>query len=175
MLDQDLAADQDQNDAAHKLCKGFVLRSEHIAHLHAESGQEEGDDADEGNGGNDGDVRQKCKGHANRQRIDAGSNGKQQHFLEGKRGVGALFLLGEGLPDHVGADEHQKHESDPVVDGGDLLLKTVTDQIAERGHQRLKGAEPESDHTGLFQGDLRGGKALAHGDCESVHGKTDGE
>ena len=107
--------------------------------------------------------------------IDAGGDGHDQHGLEGKGGVHRFLFLGKGFANHVRADQSQKDEGDPVVDGGDVLLEDGTEKVADGGHQRLKTAEPQSDDGHLFPVQFPGGEALADGDGEGVHRKADGE
>lgn len=53
MLQQDLQAYEDEDDAAHQLGAAFVLGAEEAAHLHPHGGEQEGDDPDEAGGHGD--------------------------------------------------------------------------------------------------------------------------
>lgn len=53
MLQQDLQAHEDEDDAAHQLGAAFVPGAEKAAHLHPHSGEQEGNDADEAGGHGD--------------------------------------------------------------------------------------------------------------------------
>ena len=46
------------------------------------------------------------------------------------------------VKERLAADDAQQHERDPVIDGGDKLLKLRAEQIAQQRHERLKTAEP---------------------------------
>jgi len=65
-----------------------------------------------------------------------------EHGLKRQRAVELILVLGQRLADHVAADDAQQHERDPVIDGGDKLLKLRAEQIAQQRHERLKTAEP---------------------------------
>ncbi len=93
---------------------------------------------------------QKGEGNTNSQRINAGGNGEDQHFLEMDGRAAGLGLVVEGLFDHVAADEGQENEGDPVVVGSDGLLEAEAKEIADGGHQGLEGAEIEGDDDGVF-------------------------
>ena len=108
-----------------------------------------------GNNSDGGDRRnqgylQKCEGNTNSQGINAGGNGKNQHFFEIDGGAAGLGLVVEGLFDHVAADENQENEGDPVVVGNDGLLEAGAKEIADGGHQGLEGTEIEGDDDGVF-------------------------
>ena len=93
---------------------------------------------------------QKGEGNTNSQRINAGGNGEDQHFLEMDGRAAGLGLVVEGLIDHVAADESQENEGDPVAVGSDGLLEAGAKEIADGGHQGLEGAEIEGDDDGVF-------------------------
>ena len=171
MLQKDLYAQKDQDDAAGQLCLALVPGAEDAADLHAQGGEQEGDDADEADGWQDADL-QKGEGHAHGQGVDAGGDGHDQHGLEAQGGVYVLRVLVQGLPDHVGADEHQQYHGDPVVHRGDVLRKAAAQQIPYEGHQRLKAAEPEAHDHHMLPLYLPDGQALADGYGKGVHGQA---
>lgn len=76
------------------------------------------------------------------ERVDARCDRQQEHGLKRQRAVELILVLGQRLADHVAADDAQQHERDPVIDGGDKLLKLRAEQIAQQRHERLKTAEP---------------------------------
>ena len=66
MLQQDLAAHEDQHDTAHQLCTGFIPHAEGMADFDADGGQDKGGAADKRDSGQDG-YFQKGEGNAHRQ------------------------------------------------------------------------------------------------------------
>ena len=142
MLEQDLRAEQDEDHAAGKLGLALVAQAEHVAEPDAGRGKDEGDRADERNGGHDARAGQERERDADGERVDTCCNRQQEHGLERERAVELVLVLGQRLADHVAADDAQQHECDPVVDGGDKLLKLRAEQIAQQRHERLKTAEP---------------------------------
>lgn len=120
-----------------------------MTNFHAKKRHYKGSDSDGGNSRNQGYL-QKCEGNANSQGINAGGDGKDQHFFEIDGGAAGLGLVVEGLFDHVAADEGQENEGDPVAVGSDGLLEAGAKEIADGGHQGLEGAEIEGDDDGVF-------------------------
>ena len=133
MLQQDLDTHDDQDDAAGKLCLGLVFQAKNISDLDADDRERERNDADEGHGGNDADL-QEGVGNADGESIDAGGDGEEEHCLEIDGVIRGLFLLGEGFLHHIGTDQCKEHKSDPVVNGGDVVLEACSQKIADRGH-----------------------------------------
>ena len=86
----------------------------------------------------------------------------------------ALLVPAEALLDHVAADEGQKDESDPVVEGVDVLVKGGAQQEADEGHQGLKAAEPRAGEQIVPGTQPLDGQALAHGDGKGVHREAHG-
>ena len=118
---------------------------------------------------------QEGEGNTDGQCVNAGGDGKDQHFFEIDGGVAGLGLVVEGLFDHVAADENQENEGDPVVVGSDGLLEAGAKKIADGGHQGLESAEVEGDDGGVFLVELLHGQAFADGNGEGVHGQADGK
>lgn len=120
-----------------------------MTNFHAKKRHYKGSDPDGGNCRNQG-YPQESESDADGQRIDAGGDGEDQHFLEMNGGTAGFGFGVEGLFDHVAADEGQENEGDPVVVGGDGLLEAGAKEIAEDRHQSLEGAEVEGDDGGVF-------------------------
>ena len=177
MFQQDLAAHEDQDDAAGELCPGLILEAEDVADLEPRGGEDEGGAADEADGGHDVDPRQQGEGDAHGQGVDAGGHGQQQHGLEGEGAVvrPGLLVVGPGLLHHAAADEAEQDEGHPVVDGGDVALKGGAQEVAQARHQGLEAAEPGADDEVMPTSQLPGGKTLADGDGEGVHGEAHGD
>lgn len=174
MLQQDLAAHEDQHHAAQQLGLALVLGAEHIAHLQADGREDKGDHANEQHRPEDIHP-QEGKGDAHGQGIDAGGNGQGDHGFEGE-GIVQLFLfLAQGLADHVAADEAQQHKGDPMVDADDEGLELGTQQVADEGHQRLKAAEVGTHAQGVLHFSLAHGKALANGHGKGVHAQANSD
>ena len=100
MLKQDLEADQKQDDAARNFGLGLPAGAEKIADLHARAGDHKGGHADDGHA-EQGVEKRACgdeperdagEGDPDRQRVDAGGDGHDEHGPEvhARRGV---FLL----------------------------------------------------------------------------------
>ena len=62
-----------------------------------------------------------------------------------------------------------------MVDVGDQDLEAAAQQPAQKGHQALKPAEPQSGGEGMGQGDPPGGQPLAYRNGEGVHGQAHGQ
>ena len=75
MLQEDLAPQKDQDDAAEDLGFRFEAGSENGADPYAENGNEKGDDADGYDGGEDPGL-EKGESDADSQRVDAGGDGQ---------------------------------------------------------------------------------------------------
>ena len=73
------------------------------------------------------------------------------------------------------ADEAEQDEGHPVVDGGDVALKGGAQEVAQARHQGLEAAEPGADDEVMPTSQLPGGKTLADGDGEGVHGEAHGD
>ena len=171
MLQEDLEAQEDQDDAAGELRLALVFGAEDAADLHAQGGQEEGDHADEADGGQDPHL-QKSEGDAHGQGVDAGGHRHDQHGFEAQGGIRMLRVLVSGFPDHVNADEGQQYHGDPMVHRGDVFGETAAQKIPHEGHQRLEAAEPEAHDQGMFHIDLPDGQSLADGHGKGVHGEA---
>ena len=177
MLQQDLAAHEDQDDAAGELRPGLILQAEDVADLQSGGGEDKGGAADEADGGHDVDPRQQGEGDAHGQGVDAGGDGQEQHGLEGEGAVvrPGLLVIGQGLLHHAAADEAEQDEGHPVVDGGDVALEGGAQEVTEARHQGLEAAEPGADDEVMPTSELAGGETLADGDGEGVHGEAHGD
>lgn len=52
----------------------------------------------------------------------------------------------EGVPEHLAADEGEKPESNPVIDGGDGAGEQRACGPTDKRHERLKAPEEQGDH-----------------------------
>ena len=144
-------ADQNQNDTADALGGGAVFVAEHRAHLDADSGQQAGDDADKPGSRQDIHLHG-GKADADSKGINAGGNRQRQHRLGGIVIV-QLLVPAEALLDHVGTDERQQYKGDPWAEFCQQRRKPVAEEIAQRGHQRLKTAKPKPTGQGVGKAD----------------------
>ena len=177
MLQQDLQTDQDQDDSARQFRLGLIARAEHIADPHADRGEDEGCDTDQADRRKNRNL-QECEGDAYGERVNACGDGQGKHVLCVQRSVwifrrAVLFL--ESFPQHGEPDDAQERESDPMVDRSDIVFVLTAHQEADQGHQRLKGAKPETDNTGFYQGKFFDGQTLTDGHGEGVHGEADSD
>jgi len=78
----------------------------------------------------------------------------------------------DGLPKHLPADEGEKDEGDPVVDGGDEPQELGSERPADQRHETLEAAEEERQDEGHLPVDPPHPEALADGHREGVHGET---
>ena len=101
---QYLDADQDQNDAAGQFCFGFVFGTKDGTDLQTGTGKQKSGNTNKTDGRNDL-YAQEGKGDTHGQGINARGNRKQKHGLNGKRRISGLFLMGEGLFDHIDTDQ----------------------------------------------------------------------
>ena len=62
-----------------------------------------------------------------------------------------------------------------MVDARDQRGKRDAQKIAEKGHQRLKAAEPDADGECLFHTAATYGEAFTDGYGKSVHRQTDSQ
>ena len=175
VLQQNLEAHENQDDAPRQLRPGLVAKAEDVAHLQPRSGEEESGDADEGHGGEDMYIRQQGEGDAHRQGVDAGGHGQEEHGAEAEGIVMTFLVPGKALPDHVSANEGQEDECDPVVKGADILVEGGAQQEADGGHQRLEAAEPGAGEEVVPGLQPLDGQALADGDGEGVRRKAGGD
>ncbi len=83
-----------------------------------------------------------------------------KHGFEIEAVIGFIFFIASGFADHVETDKCQQDEGDPVVDARDQRGKRDAQKIAEKGHQRLKAAEPAADGECLFHTAATYGEAL---------------
>ena len=173
MLKQDLRAEQDEDHAAGELGLALVAQAEHVAEPDAGRGKDEGDRADERHGGHDTRAGQERERDADGERVDARGDGQQEHGLECKRAVELVLIFGQRLADHVAADDAQQYERDPVIDGGDKLLKLRAEQIAQQRHERLKAAEPRACDAAFLPRYALQRQPLADGDGKRVHRQAD--
>ena len=175
VLQQDFQSDKNQNATARYDGTVFVFQTEHIADFQTDAGQKEGDDADDSDRPPDADCRgSQREGNADRQRINTGCHGQQQHGFEREGVIDLLALTGDALPEHVSADQDQQDKGDPVVEPGDVGGEGRAEQPAQRRHQRLKPAEPRADNQVVAGTQLLCGQPLADGNGESVHGQSHG-
>ncbi len=143
MLDDDLEADGNEDEAANDLDFALEEMAEAFAEGDAAIGQNKGDQADDRYGqGNRG--FQQGKRDPYRQRVDAGRERQDQQDEE----VGGIaVLLGrfdlEGLIDHLAPDKAQQRKRHPVIVRGDVSLQAQTRQKADDGHDRLKSAKEQ--------------------------------
>lgn len=172
MLQQDFNADRHQNDTARDFCPGFVSGSEYISHLHSESGEKERDDSDKTYRGQDVNL-QKSEGNPYGQCVYAGGDCQQKHGFDMKRSVKRFLVFRQGLFYHGQTDNSQETKSDPMVYGGDILLKTATQQISDQRHKRLKASKPQTYEKAHPVCDFFHGKTLADRYGKGVHGQTD--
>ena len=136
-------------------------------------GDQQGNNADEGHGGQDAHG-QKSEGQAHGQSVDAGGQGQRQHGAEAEGGVGLLFVA-EGFPYHIAADQSQQDEGDPVVEVRDIGGEPGAQKISQQGHQSLEAAEPETGGEGFFHFYAGQGQAFADGHSKGVHGQAHGQ
>ena len=92
VLNEDLDAHGDQDQAADQLRLGLIAAAEQITDLDTRHGEHERRQARNGNGDLDIDAHH-GESHARGQRIDTRSNGQRQHHAEGKRIVPLLLFL----------------------------------------------------------------------------------
>ena len=78
-------------------------------------------------------------------------------------------VLAQALAQHVPTDERQQHECDPMIDRRDVGFKRRAKEIADRRHEGLKAAEPESDDQIMLPRQLLRGKPLTDRNGEGVH------
>ena len=74
--------------------------------------------------------------------VDACRDCEQEHGPDVQRVIFLFTVAGTGFFDHIGADEAQQDEGDPVVYGCDLFPELDAQKIADSRHQGLKTAEP---------------------------------
>ena len=79
----------------------------------------------------------------------------------------------EGVPEHLAADEGEKPESNPVIDGGDGAGEQRACGPTDKRHERLKAPEEQGDHQRIAPTYLPHAEAFADGHGERVHGKPD--
>ena len=89
--------------------------------------------------------------------------------------IGFIFFIASGFADHVETDKCQQDEGDPVVDARDQRGKRDAQKIAEKGHQRLKAAEPAADGGACFILPRRTDRPLQTDTAKSVHRQTDSQ
>ena len=107
---------------------------------------------------------------ADGERVDACRHGQHQHRLERERAVVLLrCFLAQALAQHVPTDERQQHECDPMVDRRDVGFKRRAKEIADRRHEGLKAAEPETDGQIVLPLQLLRRKPLTDRNGEGVH------
>ena len=174
MLQQNFTAQQHQNHAAGQLRPAFALFAHDAPGSHADGRQDKGGYTDKTDGGDDIHL-QKGEGNAHGQGVNAGGDGQREHGFTGEIGLHTLLVVLSGLPDHIDADDGQQHKGDPMVHVGDKRLKADAQQPAQKGHQRLEAAEPQSGDEGMAQPHLTGGKALADRDGKGIHGQSHGD
>lgn len=174
VFQKDFDTHADEDDAACNLRLGLVTKTKDVPDLHADGGEQEGGNPDEGDCGYDVHF-QKSEGDANGQGVNAGGQGKQEHGLE-RQGVVRFFLLfGQGLPEHGDANEGEQYESDPVIDGGNIGFEALAQEKADQWHEALKTAKPQSDNTRFLQIHFFQSQSLADGDGKCIHGESDGD
>ena len=173
MLQEDPQAHEDEDDAACQLGFGFEFGAEEVADVDAYGGEGEGDDPDEGNGGDDVHL-QEGEGDADGQRVDTGGDGHGEHGL-GAEGAVARLGLPEGFLNHVGADQPQQDESDPMVNGLDVGLELPSQKIAQQGHSGLEAAKVDARDDGVAEFQLLHREAFTDGHGHGVHGQTNGQ
>ena len=132
------------------VCLFLIPAAEHVADLHAQSGQQAGADADKRRRQPDVHAADHGKGNADGQRVYGSGHGHEKHGLDGQVGVlfrvvaGFVFLLQRFLQ-HVDADDDQQTEGNPVVERFNGFGKQRAKEKAGHGHQHLEAAEPEAD------------------------------
>ena len=172
MLQQDLAAHEDQDDPARKLGLRLESQAEHVSDLHARDSENEGSYPDEGNGGNDIHV-QEGEGHADCESVNAGRHRKGNHGLYIKGIIFFLFLLlCQRFLYHIRTDQSQKDEGDPVINAGDGVPEARSQEIADQRHTGLKASEVEARKRRVFPAHPLHGKALADRHGKGVHGQA---
>ncbi len=77
----------------------------------------------------------------------------------------------EGVPEHLGTDESQKPEGDPMVHRRDVRGEHAAHGPSDKGHEGLETPEEQGDDHGLAPLDAPHAKAFAHGHGEGVHGQ----
>ena len=80
--------------------------------------------------------------------------------------------LGEGFPQHIGADEGQQNKSDPMIEALDGLSEQGTQGKAQGGHQALKSAEPGTADRTFLPGCVGGSQALTDRYGKCVHAQA---
>lgn len=115
--------------------------------------------------------------HPHGQGVDAGGNGQHAQPPGGQVG-GRLVLLpaapAQGLPRHLAADDGQQAEGYPVVHRLDVLADAAAQQPAQKGHKKLKRAEPQTHLNGLPGTEAGDGDAAGHGYREGVQRQAHG-
>ena len=171
MLKQDLNSHQDQHDTADPLRLALKACAEEVADPHTQHGEGKRDYTDEGDGGDNTDL-QESKRDAHSQRINTGGHGHREHGAGREGGIDRLGLS-KGFLDHVGADQREQHEGDPMVDTQYIRTELLGKQIAKKRHSRLKAAKVQAGNNGMSHLKLSNGQALTHGHRHGVHRKTD--
>ena len=151
---------------------GAVFVAEHRAHLDADSGQQAGDDADKPGSGQNIHLHG-GKADADSKGVNAGGNRQRQHRLGGIVVI-QLLISGKALLNHVGTDERQQHKGDPGTELCQQRRKPVAEEIAQRGHQRLKTAKPKPTGQGVGKADPADRQSLADRNGKCVHREADG-
>ena len=118
VLQQNLDAQQNEDDAAQDFRSDTPARTEDAADLHACGGEQKRYRADEADGRDDVDLQRRER-DADGERVDAGGDGEREHGARARRGT-LHIRLAEGLTDHISADQREQDERDPVVDRLDV-------------------------------------------------------
>ena len=147
MFQKNFDAQKNQDQTTDKFCFAFIFASEEVANDNSDDREYKGCDTNNTNCFNDRSIK-KSKRDADRQRVDARRNGEREHRPKRERIVELLRLPARFLY-HIGADEGEQHEGNPVVNARDVLLEPDAERIAEQRHQKLKAAEVRTGGTGV--------------------------
>ena len=180
MRDERAQTDEDEYRTAHDLGARPVTAPENTSYLHACGRDQEGNNADHGNGkkhicqtsGLENLHRHRDEGNTYGKRVDAGGDCHHEHRLDIEPG-GCFLVGGERFLDHVAADYGEQHESYPRRHHAYELLEERTCQITDERHRALEEPEPRTAYEKLFAGDLLRGKTFADGYGKGIHGQTD--
>ena len=172
MLQKNLSTQKDQDHTAGDLRPALKAGAEKGPDHHTRQGDHKSRAADDRHSRQDVHV-QKCKRDPNSQCVDAGSHRHQQQLLIIQRHThrtGRLLRLPfQRLPHHLTADECQQKKSQPVVQMLDIPGKLGAQQPAGIGHQRLKSAKKQRNHSRIAQIQFWHTESLAHRYSKGVH------
>ena len=147
-------------------------RAEDIARAHAHKRERKGRDADDGDRRDDVDL-QKREAQPHGKRIDARGDGEHEQLLHVelvRTSPGLiLFILMEGVPQHLAADKCEQRKGDPGGNGRHVGGKLTAERPAQQRHEGLETAEEQRDDKRMAPVDALHAEPLADGDREGVH------